>query len=312
MSLEDLKKRLNYYGGKKAQDRLIRDKAWSLSKALLYSYQAATAILPDSREFRCLINPNKLTLEEDDKIISIQFKDVCLNHDTNLIEDISLKVGDIIQWKENQTYWLIYLQYLQEKAYFRGAMRLCNEEVMINNIPYKVYLRGPSEKNIEWVQESHSLFNELNYSLKMYISVDENTKQNLKRFSIIKINNNPWEIQTVDSVTNQGILIVYLKEYFSQEIDIKPEENFEIPEPEDTTKPYIKGEAILYPYDIKEYTIQNLSGGKWITGNDNISIISSNDNKVTIEVTTGKSGKTKLIYKTPAEEVSVDLIINSL
>lgn len=312
MSLEDLKTRLNYYGGKKAQDRLIRDKAWSLSKPLLYSYQAATAILSDSREFRCLINPNKLTLEEDDKIISIQFKDVCLNHDTDLIEDIPLKVGDIIQWKENQTYWLIYLQYLQEKAYFRGAMRLCNEEIMINDIPYRVYLRGPSEKNIEWIQESHSLFNELNYSLKMYISADENTKQNLKRFSIIKINNNPWEVQTVDSITNQGILIVYLKEYFSQEIDIKSEDNFEIPEPEDITKPYIKGEAILYPYDIKEYTIQNLSGGEWITGNDNISIISSNDNRVTIEVTTGKSGKTKLIYRTPAEEVSVDLIINSL
>lgn len=312
MSLEDLKTRLNYYGGKKAQDRLIRDKAWSLSKPLLYSYQAATAILPDSREFRCLINPNKLTLEEDDKIISIQFKDICLNHDTNLIEDVSLKVGDIIQWKENQTYWLIYLQYLQEKAYFRGAMRLCNEEIMINDISYRVYLRGPAEKNIEWVQESHSLFNELNYSLKMYISADENTKQNLKRFSIIKINNNPWEVQTVDSITNQGILIVYLKEYFSQEVDIKQEENFEIPEPEDITKPYIKGEAILYPYDIKEYTIQNLSGGEWIAGNDNISIISSNDNKVTIEVTTGKSGKTKLIYRTLNEEVSVDLIINSL
>jgi hypothetical protein len=46
---------------------------------LLYSYQAATAILEDGREFRCLINPDKNKPAYDNKIISIPYKDICLN-----------------------------------------------------------------------------------------------------------------------------------------------------------------------------------------------------------------------------------------
>jgi len=37
--------------------------------------------LEDNREFRCLINPDKLTNDLDNKIISIPFKDICLNAD---------------------------------------------------------------------------------------------------------------------------------------------------------------------------------------------------------------------------------------
>ena len=56
MSIKTMKTRLNYNGGN-AEGRMIKDKERSLKKALLYSYQAATAILEDGREFRCLINP---------------------------------------------------------------------------------------------------------------------------------------------------------------------------------------------------------------------------------------------------------------
>ena len=41
--------RLNYMGGKKADDRMANDKLRTLKKALLYSYQAETAILEDGR-----------------------------------------------------------------------------------------------------------------------------------------------------------------------------------------------------------------------------------------------------------------------
>ena len=58
--LENLNTRLNYRGGTKPQERLISGKLNALKKALLNSYQAATAILEDGREFRCLINPDKL------------------------------------------------------------------------------------------------------------------------------------------------------------------------------------------------------------------------------------------------------------
>ena len=77
--LENLKTRLNYVGGGNQQGRMNRDKVASLRKALLYSYQAATITLSDNREFRCLINPDKLRNDYDDKIISIPYKDICLN-----------------------------------------------------------------------------------------------------------------------------------------------------------------------------------------------------------------------------------------
>jgi hypothetical protein len=51
----------------------------TLKKALLYSYQAATIILQDGKEFRCLINPDKNIPDYDNKILSIPYKDICLN-----------------------------------------------------------------------------------------------------------------------------------------------------------------------------------------------------------------------------------------
>ena len=59
-SLDNLRTRLTYQGGIAQEDRMDQDKLRSLKKALLYSYQAQTAILDDDREFKCLINHDKL------------------------------------------------------------------------------------------------------------------------------------------------------------------------------------------------------------------------------------------------------------
>lgn len=100
MSLELLEKRINYRGGANQQNRMIQDKLKSLKKALLYSYQAATAVLKDGRQFRCLINPDKNKPDYDNKIISIPFKDVCLNEPkvgttTQGTVQIGMKPGDV-------------------------------------------------------------------------------------------------------------------------------------------------------------------------------------------------------------------------
>ena len=108
-SLDNLQKRLNYYGGPKQEERMNSDKLRSLRKALLYSYQAQTAILTDNREFRCLINHDKLKEDYDDKIISIPYRDICLNADkignktSDGMQDIGMKVGDTFTWKETNT-----------------------------------------------------------------------------------------------------------------------------------------------------------------------------------------------------------------
>ena len=65
MSLNTMKSRINYNGGAQQQARMNLDKLRSLKKALWYSYQAATAVLADGREFRCLINSDKLNMDLD-------------------------------------------------------------------------------------------------------------------------------------------------------------------------------------------------------------------------------------------------------
>ena len=122
MSLELLNKRLKYYGGNQ-QQRFINDKERTLKKALLYSYQAATAVLSNNQEFRCLINPDKNKPAYDNKILSIPYKDICLNaprmgKTSEGIVNIDIKTGDVFTWKETNSHWLVFLRYLTEKAYF--------------------------------------------------------------------------------------------------------------------------------------------------------------------------------------------------
>jgi hypothetical protein len=84
---------------------MVADKRWSLENALKYSYQAETAQLTNG-DFRCLINPNKLTMENDDKILSIPFSARPKNGGE--VANISLSVGDVIKWIETDTYWILY------------------------------------------------------------------------------------------------------------------------------------------------------------------------------------------------------------
>ena len=68
MLTDNLNMRLNYLGGNQKQ-RIDRAKLDSLKKALLYSYQSETLITEDGREFRCLINPDKLKNDYDNKFL---------------------------------------------------------------------------------------------------------------------------------------------------------------------------------------------------------------------------------------------------
>ena len=66
--LENLKTRVKYYGVT-VEDRLNTDKLRTLKKALFNSYQAETIVLADGREFKCLINSDKLEKDYDDRYI---------------------------------------------------------------------------------------------------------------------------------------------------------------------------------------------------------------------------------------------------
>lgn len=319
MSLETLKMRLNYNGGVSQQDRMIKDKERSLKKAILYSYQSGTAVLEDGREFRCLMNPDKEKMDYDNKIISIPFKDICLNKEkigkTNEgQEEIGMKGGDVFYWKETDSYWIVYLQKKEELAYFRAEVRRCDYTVKINGHIYRIYVRGPVETKIPWNQKGGILWNNMNYTLNVYITKNEETLDFFERFTKVKIADRPWEVQAKDTMGGDGIIELVLKEDFENKFGPNLEEA--IPEikpevlPEDT--PQILGDNIIYPFDEKTYYIKNASNGTWIYDKRYVKLIDSNETFIAIEVK-GDSGEFDLIYRQEDKEDIVKTItIDSL
>lgn len=277
MSLELLQKRLYYQGGNQ-QQRFINDKLRTLKKALLYSYQAETAVLSDGREFRCLINPDKNKPAYDNKIISIPYKDICLNalrvgKTTEGEVEIGMKPGDTFMWKETNTHWLVFLEYLEENAYFRSDIRRCDQEVNVNDKSYWVYIRGPVETAIEWTQKAGIEWNTLNYSLVMYITADENTSDYFERFKTIKVfdprykKEKTWQVVGVDPYYGDGIIQVFLDEYFENSIadavaTQKQQESSQGAHISPTAA-HINGPTQVSRYSKAYYEICNADGGHW-------------------------------------------------
>lgn len=314
--LDNLSIRLRYAGGGKADDRMQKDKLRTLKKALLYSYQAETIVLEDGREFRALINPDKLKNDYDNKILSIPFKDICLNAEklgiptTYAEEPTNIQVGDVFQWKETETYWIVYLKYLEESAYFRGEIRQCTGVITIDGKDYRAYVRGPVETAIRWNQKSNTVWNDLNYSKIAYVGEDELTSK-LKRFDIVKMDGDNYQVQVVNKDTaSDGILIVYLKEYFTNTIE---EENL-IEEDndmdEDIIVSSIQGKSTVKPYDITSYSI-DIQGGEWSLSNNKAKILSVEDNQITIEIITGKAGTVDLTYEKSGIQYILPIVIES-
>ena len=330
--INNLGTRLGYAGGARQEKRFLNDKLKTLKKALLYSYQAETITLPPEegeefgREFRCLINPDKKNNDYDNKILSIPFEDICLNKDmigkTNEgIEPIGLKGGDVFYWNRMDSRWIIYLEHSEEEAYFRADIRRCHETpITVNDKQYYFYLKGPKETTINWLADTNLSVNELNYSLVMYITKDENTLSFFHRFALVTIDGNRWQVEAVNPYSGDGIIIVYLSEYFNnkyEEEEKKEEKPFDIPV-EELGYPRIIGDSKIRPYDIKSYRIENADGGVWSIENPvdkkaQARIISINKDTITIEVITGKKGTFNLIYKTVDDEsIALPLTINSL
>jgi hypothetical protein len=324
--LENLQTRLQFKGGNAQLDRMKNSKVKTLKKALLYSYQSATAILNDGREFRCLINKDKTKIYSDDKIISIPFDDICLNEKeltgvpigqyktSEGTQIIGMKPGDVFTWKETNTDWIVYLQRLEETAYFRAEIRNCKYALDIDGKTYKVFARKKALGEIPWHTSKEISWNDLDYSLEMYLTKDDTTKNKYKRFDIIELDDRPWEVQAVDAMSVDGIVMVALKEYYRNSIEEAiEEEQAGTPTPEvDTTLPHITGDTEVYPYDTKVYTINGITGGSWSLDSKKAKIVSQTEESVTIEVTTGRSGEFELKYIKENDEVVLNVIIKSL
>ena len=307
--LEDMKTRLNFNGGNRQVDRMNLDKLKSLKKALLYSYQSATAQLSDGREFRCLINPDKLKTDYDNKIISIPFEDICLNEDkigktTEGIQPIGMKPGDVFTWKENNTDWIVYLQRFEETAYFRAEIRRCKYEVDIEGTKYKCYAARTELNNIDWRRQHDIIWTDLDYTLQMYITKDELTEAYFHRYTIVKVNGKPWEVQAVDNMNADGLIILALKEYYQNTIEEKVKEEQQSKPPVESN---IVGPIEVYPYDTKTYYISGVEGGSWSVGSSKVKILYQDELSAKIYISTGRSGNFELKYIRENEE---DIVLN--
>lgn len=317
-ALENMKTRLNYVGGTAQIARMNADKLKSLKKAMTASYQAATAILADGRQFKCLINPDKIKNTYDNKILSIPFEDICLNapkkgKTSEGIVPINLKAGDVFTWKENGSQWLVYLQRLEETAYFRSEIRKCNKTVEINGKKYYAYVRGPEQLTIEWQKGNLEMFNKENYTLLMYITKNEETLDYFHRFTKIEIDGLPWEVQAVDAIATEGIIEVSLKETYRNSIEKETEKDKEEVQPEKKDI-YIEGPNTVYPYEEYEYKIMGVEGGIWEISTNKVKIIGEKtQTTVKIEITSGRSGNFILKYnKEGLDAIELPITIESL
>ena len=325
-ALEGMKTRLQYSGGVNQQDRMNQDKLRVLKKALLYSYQAATAILEDGREFRCLINPDKLKTSYDEKIISIPYEDICLNPEFSKrettsqgIESIDLLPGDVFTWKENNTKWLVYLKRYEETAYLRAEIRRCNYRIEINGSYYDVYAKGPDETAIVWNKVKSTMWNNLNYNLTMYIKKDRKTENFFHRFSKIELNNMPWEVQAIDSMSLEGVIIVALRETYQNSIEKeleKENEECDIIERDGIT-PYINGPLEINPYDTIKYKVEKISEeeltGEWKITGKRINILEENSSYIVFQENSGHQGEIEIKYKRKGKaDLLLPVKVNSL
>ena len=287
MSLETMKKRISFAGGD-ADGRNTKGKLKSLLGALQNSYQAEWIITNEEDElnkarWRCLINPDKLKEDYDQKEISIQF-------------EANLKEGDVFLWERTDTHWLVYLQEYSEEAYFRASIRRCDYQIDIDGTKYWIYMRGPVETTVQWNQKHQITFNDMNYTIIMYIPKNEVTSNFFERHKIIKFDNHNWKVNAVDRYSQKGVIEVVLGETFDNEM----EEEKIVPEiiTPDESLPYISGPRYVKPYDENlVYEIKNANNGTFVVNSSKVKINESTENSCVITILTGKSSSFDLLYK---------------
>lgn len=285
--------RIQYAGGV-MDNRVDKSKLHSMQMALQNSYQAEWITLNDNK-YRCLINPDKLKEDYDQKVISIEYS-------------AGMKEGDVFYWDRTDTHWLVYLQQHSESAYFRAQIRRCNYEIEVNNHKYWVYLRGPVETALVWRQKHNIEFNDLNYSLLIYVTKNEETLDFFKRFQILKIDGHRWRVAATDIFSQGSIIEVYLEEFFDNSLEEEQIKKEPIIFGEE--EPYIDGPQFVEPYqtEIKYSLANNLNAtGAFLVSSKKVKIVNSDNNSCIINVISGKAGEFKIIYR---EEGKEDLELN--
>ena len=264
-----LAKYLYAAGGPAQQSRMITDKRKTLDRVIKYSYQGAFVqrIGEKTKPAPALINPNKLKQDYDDKILSIGF-------------EYNFQPGDIFEWCQTGTYWLIYLQDLTELAYFRGDIRKCSHQIVWideQNEEHKTYaaIRGPVETKINYIQKHTISLDEPNYSLNILMPLTDESLNYFKRYNKFYLQNDDkkvcWRVEAVDWISTPGILEITAVEYYANKSEDDIENGLvgaliakKIDPNEGDLTQIISGETFIKPK--KEYSYicnKIIPDGKW-------------------------------------------------
>ena len=253
--------------------------------------------------FRCLINHDKLKVDYEDKIISIPYIENTVSIDPVRDNDDWVETnfhnGTVFKWihgnKEEwvpDTYWIVYMQYSEETAYFRGEIRKADEEITIIVVnddgtetekTYRGWMTGPNEETLMWNVKKGIVWNDMNYTKKLYITKDEDTLAYFQRFDRVLINGKSWEVQAYNdnysssaSNPDAGIIRVALKEtYTSTDQQIR-----EMNAADQSTESMIVGPDVLAPYDEVQFSAKDAAAATWevdIADNNIISYSIDND-----------------------------------
>ena len=265
-------------GGRTQQERMIRDKRRSLDKAVLYSYQGAFVKkffpleeevpeeLQNQPPVRALINPDKTKQDYDDKIISIGYEH-------------GYQPGDVFEWVNTNSYWIIYLQDKTELAYFRGEIRRCRYTIYFKDEDGNEHMtyaavRGPVETKINYIQKSGISVDRPNFSINMLLPANQYNLDYFNRYSKFYLLEDGkricWRVEAIDWISMPGILQVNAVEYYQNEFEddiengivggmIVKEENPNTPRIEGL----ISGDTFIKPQGIYEYKYTGLTIATW-------------------------------------------------
>lgn len=276
-SINGMAQRLNQHGGFPQQDRMIKDKRRTLDRAVLYSYQGAKVKkIENGQVARALINPDKLSMDYDNKMFSVGY-------------EFNYKPGDVFHWLNTDTYWIVYLQDLTELAYFRGTIRRCRYTISWENenrdvITTQAAVRGPVETDIEFVQKNKTSVDIPNHSLNLILPKNNETLAYFKRYNKFYLKtleeneaNICWRIEGFDSISTPGIIEISAVEYYANETTDDLDNGIVgglivDPIPPEPASELIEGENYIKPKITYTYNYIGDEEGTWEVISDNKTI----------------------------------------
>lgn len=340
-NFELMRKRLEFQGGIAQDERMIKGKWWSFQRALKYSYQGCDVTMVQPHDtclsanpyetddfitlyplYRALINPNKVKQDYDDKIISIDY-------------NTGFGPGDVFQWmgetyhynegeelRNQDSYWIIYLEELTEDGYFRGDIRRCKYQIKFrdeegNFLSTWASIRGPVETQIDSIQKNQIRVDRPNLSLNILMPRNEKTLKAFDRYKEFIFAGKCWRVEALDSISMTNVIEVNAEEYFIDKDTDNVEEEMKnglIIEPIDPTpNSGIIGETFIKPKIAEIYTAPE-SGGRWciVEGKAPVKLKLKTDTKVEAIWDKTTKGEFTLRWTKDDKQLLKTIIVESL